>query len=322
MKLAIVASAHGFGHLTRQLAMARALPPWVTPTVFTHAPVTVVQATLPAARIVPWTADVGIAQQDGLTEDLVATRARLAQVVTDEAIDALARALEGFDLVVVDAAPPALEAARRACVRAVAVGNFDWAWTYRHYPSLVEWADRFTQWQAPHPAIALWPGPGMHGFRSVHEVGLVGRVGRPATLPERSVLVSFGGFGLDRLDQRLPRRPGLTWVLAPPMPRLERDDVLYVTDVDYPDLVAGVDVVLTKPGYGIFAEAALAGTRVGWWPRGAFPEAPFLVDALVARGDRELSPDLRELDALLDGPRVLPMPNAVDALVEAILRGV
>jgi hypothetical protein len=34
--------------------------------------------------------------------------------------------------------------------------------------------------------------------------------------------------------------------------------------------------VLTKPGYGIVAETALAGARVVWVDRGPFPEAAAL----------------------------------------------
>jgi len=320
MKLGIVASAHGFGHLTRQLALGRALSArGVARTYFTHAPAHVVHSTDPSARLVPWTADVGIAQRDGLTEDLSATRARLGEIVTDRRIDALAAQLADVDFVLVDAAPPALEACRRARRPCLAIGNFDWAWIYRHYPALSDWAEQYAAWQAPHDAISLWPGPGMTGFRSVRSVGLVGRRAPAQPLPEGSVLVSFGGFGLHDLDARLPRLPGVTWVMAPPMPRLSRPDVHYVDGVPYPSLVAGADVVLTKPGYGIFAEASLSGTRIGWWPRGAFPEAPFLEQALRDRGDRALSDDLRELPALLASPAPAPRPHDLDSLVEHVL---
>jgi len=318
--LAIVATAHGYGHLTRQLALASGLRPHgIVPTVFTHAPKEVVHGTHPEACWVSWEADVGIVQTDGLTEDLPATRARLDEVVTDQRIDALAQRLASFDAVVVDAAPPALEACRRAGVRCLCIGNFDWAWIYAQYPTLSDWSERFAAWQAPHAAVSLWPGPGMHGFASVSPVGLLGRRGRPHPLPPRSVLVSFGGFGLNDLDRRLPRLPTVTWVMAPPMPRLQRDDVLYVEGVAYPDLVAGADVVLTKPGYGIFAEASLAGTRIGWWPRGRFPEAAALIEAMNARGDRQLDAQLAGLDDLLEGPWPPPVTDDRERLVRLVL---
>ncbi|MCB9761517.1 MAG: hypothetical protein H6739_16860 [Alphaproteobacteria bacterium] len=317
-RLAIVCSAHGFGHLTRQLAVAERLRALgVEPTIFTAAPRVVVEGTLPGARVVPWTADVGVAQADSVTEDVPRTRALLAERCADGRIDALARALSGFERVVVDTAPPALEAARRAGVEAVAVGNFDWAWIYGRYPALADWAERFAIWQAPHRAAQLWPGPGMRGFAEVRRFGLIGRRRPAVRLAPRAALVSFGGFGLADLDARLPRIDGLTWVLAPPMPPLERPDAVHAPpDVPYPALVAGADVVLTKPGYGIFAEAALAGTRLIWIPRGAFPEAPWLEEAMRARGDRQAKGDLTAaLQARLADPAPPPVEaDAVDAL--------
>jgi hypothetical protein len=284
VRVALVCSAHGFGHVTRQLVLADALAArGAAPTIFTAAPPALLAGV--GHPIVPWVADVGIAQRDSLTEDVPATLARLVDNAGDDAIDALAAALAGFDRVVVDIAPPALEAAHRAGVPAVAVGNFDWAWIYRHYPALAPWAARFAAWQAPHPGLALSPGPGLTGFRHVTPFGVVGRRRAPVRIAERAALVCFGGFGLERLDALLPRVDGLTWVLAPPARPLDRPDVRYVADVDFVALLGGADVVFTKPGYGVFAEAALAGTRMVWVDRGAFPEAPWLERVMVARGD-------------------------------------
>ncbi len=45
----------------------------------------------------------------------------------------------------------------------------------------------------------------------------------------------------------------------------------------YEDVVGAVDVVVTKPGYGIVTDAISAGTRVVYTERGDFPEYPILV---------------------------------------------
>ena len=283
VRVAIVCSAHGFGHVTRELVIAEALErEGAAVTVFSAAPA----AILGAVRSEAWTVDVGIAQRDGLTEDPAATVRRLEEVVSEARIDALAERLRGYDGVLVDTAPPALEAARRAGVRAFAVGNFDWARIYRHYPVLRAWADRFAAWQAVHPALELWPGPGLRGFARVERFGVVGRRAEPVRPAEgRLALVAFGGLGLAELEQRLPRINGWTWVLAPPLPRLERTDTVWVEGVPFPALVAGADVVLTKPGYGILAEATLAGAPLVWLDRGEFPEAPALEAVMHGRGD-------------------------------------
>jgi hypothetical protein len=48
----------------------------------------------------------------------------------------------------------------------------------------------------------------------------------------------------------------------------------------FPDLLRSVDVVLTKPGYGTFTEAACNGTPVLYLRRDDWPEQDFLIDWL------------------------------------------
>jgi UDP:flavonoid glycosyltransferase YjiC (YdhE family) len=297
VRFAQICSAHGFGHVTRQLEVARRLEERGVETVlFTAAPLGLVREWLSTTRVVPWVVDVGVMQTDSVTEDVPATRRLLDERCSERAVDRLASALveEKVDLVVADTAPAALEAARRAGLPAVAVGNFTWPWTYQHYPQLSDWAERLATWQAGHPAAELWPGPGMVGFAPIERFGLIGR--RAENIPQwpsGRVLVSFGGFGLSDLQVRLPVLDGVTWVLAPPMARLDRPDCLFIDDLPYPSLVAAADVVVTKPGYGILAETARARTKVVWVPRGAFPESRFITEVLTHRGDRKanLSPE-------------------------------
>ncbi|MBM4366995.1 MAG: hypothetical protein FJ102_12350 [Deltaproteobacteria bacterium] len=281
MRIGIVASAHGYGHATRDAVLARTLR------ARGHR-VTLLSAAPPAVLgddldVVPLVADVGLVQHDSLSEDLVATRAQLDAFSLD------AMQFSGLDRLVVDISPFALEAARRAGVPTVAMGNFDWAWIYRHYPDLRRWAATFERWQAPHRAVSLAPGPGLHGFCEVVPGGLLARSAPPVRVASRAVLTCFGGFGMNALDALLPELPGVTWVLAPPMPRLARADARYVDDVPFPALVAGADALFTKPGYGVLAEATVAGTPIVYLDRGAFPEAPFLEAQMRSRGDERVA---------------------------------
>lgn len=331
-RVAIVASAHGFGHLTRQLAIGEALARrGATLTVFTAAPASVVAETLPAATVRAWAADAGVVQRDSVSEDLAETLATAAERTADVRIDALSRALNSFDQIVSDIPALALEAARRAGRPALAVGNFTWPWIYRRTPGLSRLAPLLEAWQAPFHGLQLWPGPGLEGFASVTPFGLVGRT-RPAWRPPdrlRRVLVSFGGFGLDAIDALLPRIPGLRWVHGPPMARLARDDAEWVEGLPYPALVAGVDAVLSKPGYSILAEAALAGTPLAYVTRPAFPEAPFLEAAMQARGDLSVGTvgeDARAasvaaaLEVFFSRPRPAPVAaGEADRIAAAIL---
>lgn len=295
MRVAIVCSAHGLGHTARQLALAEALLACGAAVTFLTAAPDFVTTSLAGVMAERWVVDVGIAQRDSVTEDLERTRSLLAERCDDVAIDRLATRLTGFDRVVVDVAPAALEAARRAEVSVLAVGNFDWAWIYDAYPTLADWAARFRDWQAPHTALELSPGPGMTGFAAVERFGPLGRTAAPAPLPAGSVLVSFGGFGLDALGGLLPEVPGVTWWAAAPTALPDRADCRTLpTDLPYAAAVAGADVVFTKPGYGILVEAMLGSGRLVWVPRGAFPESASLAAVMADRGDLRLDAPLSD----------------------------
>ncbi len=319
-RLAVLCTDHGFGHLTRQLAIGQHLRTLgIEPVFYTAAPPSLLRESLPDPSVVPWQLDVGLSQPDSLRVDLARTCALLDERCSPSALETLADHLAAQPLqgVIADLPPMGLEAARLAGLPAVAVGNFDWAWIYDHFPELAPWAQRFRAWQAPHPAIHLWPGPALSGFRRVKRAPLVGRLHPPHSFPagSRHVLVSFGGLGLKDLEQRLPRMDGVTWVLSAPMPALKRADCLWLEDIPYPALVAGADAVLTKPGYGILAEAFLAGTPLAWLPRSHWPESPYLADPMVARGDVQVGESIEEaLTTLWSRPRPAPHDPSGSAL--------
>jgi hypothetical protein len=54
------------------------------------------------------------------------------------------------------------------------------------------------------------------------------------------------------------------------------------TGLGYEDLVGAVDVVVSKPGYGIAADVAGARRRLVYTERGDFPEYPILVRDMPA----------------------------------------
>ena len=85
MRIAAVCSAHGFGHLTRQLALAaRWQAAGAEVTFFSAAPRAILDESLPGARLRPWTVDVGIRQHDSLTEDLPETLRLLGALLSGD----------------------------------------------------------------------------------------------------------------------------------------------------------------------------------------------------------------------------------------------
>jgi hypothetical protein len=306
---AFVITAHGYGHASRQMEVVRVLlerRPDARAVVLTAAPESVFEDYLGALpnvwtriRIVPYRADVGLVQKDGLAMDREATLRALSAAWGDPdgAEAALARELAAHrpDVVIADVPPVAFGAASRLGVPSVAVGNFDWATIYGAYAekdaAFVPWRELASRWHG-HASLALHlePGPPLSGFGRCVEVGVVARrllvdvrgIRERLAIPEghRAVLVSFGGFGLDDAARRIPRVPGIVWILAPPMADLGRDDTRFVgakAGIPYLALLAACDATFTKPGYGIVAEATAQKTRVVYTDRGDFPEYPSLV---------------------------------------------
>jgi L-arabinokinase len=296
--IALYLSGHGYGHMTRScevLAELRRLAPAVPLAVVGAVPERLVRRAVPGPllfRGVP--CDVGLVQRDALHIDEAATAARCREFEAswEARIEAEASFLRvaGARLVVGDIPPLAFAAAALAGLPSVALGNFSWDWIYRHLsvrePGLAASADRAAE--AYRKALLLLELPfagDLSVFTIREQIGLVAR--RPRVTRDEArrrlgldgrpaVLLSFGGLGLPALERGgMPESRELRW-LRP----ADVDDRLEALDLAYPDAVHAVDVVVTKPGYGIVTDAIAAGTRVVYTERGDFPEYPILVEGM------------------------------------------
>jgi L-arabinokinase len=72
---------------------------------------------------------------------------------------------------------------------------------------------------------------------------------------------------------------------------------VYDAGMRYEDLVAAVDVVVTKPGYGIISECIANGTAMLYTSRGNFAEYGVMVEQMP----RFIRCEYIELEALLAG---------------------
>lgn len=158
-------------------------------------------------------------------------------------------------------------------------------------------------------------------------------LGLPSTTS--MVLMQFGGAGRLRLGDEQPL-PDNVHILTPdPAAAAGRDcfSVVGGPGLDVLDVLASCDALITKPGYGTFAEAACNGIPVLYVPRGDWPEEPYLVDWLADQvPTRAVSVDdlaagriTAPLLDLLDTGPAIPVPaTGVDEAVEllaGVLRG-
>jgi len=95
---------------------------------------------------------------------------------------------------------------------------------------------------------------------------------------DRLVLLSFGGFGAGEIGglDCLTRWPHVRFVGQPATIEPRR----LHPEIDYTDLVAASDVVLTKPGFSMFAEALANRVPILYVPRADFAEAATLVTGI------------------------------------------
>jgi hypothetical protein len=102
-----------------------------------------------------------------------------------------------------------------------------------------------------------------------HDLGLAG---------DKAVLIGLGGIAHHLPVDRWPRLPGVRW-LVPATWRCEHPGALALESfgLGFTDLLASVDAVVTKPGYGTFTEAACNGTPVLYQRRADWPEQEPLI---------------------------------------------
>lgn len=193
-----------------------------------------------------------------------------------------------------------LAAAQLLKLPAVAMCCLNWADIYRHYASDdEESAAIHAQMLAAYQSAEIFlkvsptmPMPSLMRTKILPPIAQVGTAQRSLALSrcgasedDKLVLVAMGGIDYRLPMAKWPPIPGVRW-LVPQEWGIRRDDTcaLETMGMSFSDLLASCDVVLTKPGYGTFAEAAFAGAPVVYVARGDWPEAPYLVQWLNQNG--------------------------------------
>lgn len=353
--IAAYVSGHGFGHSTRTAEVLREVRSRDA-----SVPLTVVCSAKTEhlhRRAVPERlgfraedCDVGLAQKSALVIDEAGTVDAWRRFHGGYA-DRVAREARwlresGARVVLGDIPPLAFDAAADAGVPSIALANFSWDWIYRHLaarnPGLHEAADHAARAYSRGGLLLELPFAGdLSAFPRRERIPLVARrpgVGRAETrrrlgLDGTVLLWSFGGLGLPGFDPRvLAGTPGVTFVVsdaAPALPgnvRLVAARDMDAARIEYVDLVAAADVVVTKPGYGIVSDAIAARTRMLYTDRGDFPEYPIMVremgewlPAEHVTNDQLLAGRLADpIERLLGKP--MPGPPRIDGAAKAAER--
>ena len=342
---------HGFGHATRAAAVAatvKALAPEVDLILATTAPKWLLDEYLPVEyEYRPVALDIGVIQADSLTMDLPATLAKLDQIRADAArliaTEAAYLKQRGVNLVLADIPPMAVPLAQAAGVPCWMMSNFGWDFIYRvfgeEFAATVAWIEG---WFGQCDRLFRLPfHEPMGAFPVIEDVGLTG--GNPRysvaelrdqlglqTPPERTVLLTFGGLGLQAIPyDQLSRFPDWQFLTfdpsSPDLPNLCPVARRGVRPVDVMPLCGRL---ISKPGFSTFSEACRLGLPVITITREDFAEGPVLVNGLqdhswhrVLTPDQFFRGDWDFLTEPLHPPRTaLPLPkDGNQAIAEAVV---
>lgn len=334
-------SGHGFGHASRAIEVINALidrrqglhviirssvAPWL-----------VARTARAGVELSPVEVDTGVFQLDSLHLDVPGSIARAEAFMStfDVRVANEVQFLREHRAVLTASDLPALgvAAAAAAGLPAVALGNFTWDWIFEHYDGGAAVAGQIGEiYKQATLALRLPMWGGFETMPAVRDVPFVARRSRREPLEVRNalgvppdarvVLVSFGGYGLDRLDEAAIRAMAGYHVLLPGM---IDENAMYRNGYRYEDLVRAVDVVATKPGYGIISECLANDTALLYTSRGDFREYQVLVDAMpkllrcafISHADLFAGRWAPHLDALLAQPEPPPSPPTDGAEVTA-----
>lgn len=296
-------SAHGFGHLAQTAPVLNALARLRPGLKFT------VRSALPRHRLatriepdfdhLPAASDFGFRMIDAVRIDHAGTQQAYREMHADfpgrVAADAALLQRLGVDAVFANVAYLPLAGAAEAGLPAAAMCSLNWATLFDHFYGREAWAAPVLSEIRTAYRSALFlrttPGMPMPELEQVVDIGTLATPGRErreelreklgVARTARLVLVALGGIPLRLPVESWPCLAGTHW-LVPAAWQARRDDCHAFEDarMSFVDLLRSADAVVTKPGYGTFAEAAANGTAVIYQRREDWPEQDALIDWL------------------------------------------
>lgn len=299
----VAVTNHGFGHATRTAAVVATLQrlcPEALIILVTTAPRWLLESYIPGDFIHrPRAYDVGVLQQDSITMDKPATLAKLKDIKAKQRSLILGEAnfirQNRVSLVLADIPPLAAAIAQAAGVPCWMMSNFGWDFIYRawgeEFAEIADWiSDCFKQCDRLFRLPFHEP---MGAFPTITDVGLTGGTPRYSVadlrtkfnltvLSDQTVLMTFGGLGLDQIPyHNLERFPDWQFITfdrnAPDLPNLLKITDSHYRPVDFMPLCSRI---ISKPGYGTFSEACRLDIPIVSVTRDDFAEAAVLLDGI------------------------------------------
>jgi len=314
MHLLVDISAHGLGHLAQAAPVINALQARTPDLRVT------VRSAIPRDRLarridgdvtnIAEARDFGFVMRNAVDIDLAASARSYREFHANwpQRVAAEASWLRQHDVdaLLSNVAYLPLAAAAQAGIPAAGLCSLNWAELFVHYFDGQPWADEIhDQMRAAYNAatcfLRVTPGLPMADIEHRHDVAPIAGLGRPDRArvsrlldldkSERWLLLAMGGMNFRLPVEHWPHRQGIKW-LVPGEWQLQREDIrsVDVAGLAFSDLLASVDAVVTKPGYGTFVEAACSGIPILYLERDDWPETSHFAAWLAVHARAQVLP--------------------------------
>lgn len=294
-------TAHGYGHGVRSCdilnALYRAAPAWPV-TVVTDLPVSFLRTRLvnPGIRFISGGYDVGLVQLDSVRADVNASLQKMNELYASRStlLTHLKKKITQLRPAVVVADIPwlPLQAAYECGVKGVAIGNFTWSWIYEDFSDPgwakhIEWIDRC--YARADLLLRLPFAEPMNIFRDKQNLPLLAQPAKERRnelakcygldLDKRWILLAFAELEWDaQVLSRCLSIKDTCFLTVPPL-QFSVPNFCAVAREQFPfaDVLASVDIVVSKPGYGVVSECVVNDKPLIYAERRNFREYPILV---------------------------------------------
>ncbi|MDH4088451.1 MAG: hypothetical protein OEV27_08345 [Nitrospira sp.] len=340
-------SGHGFGHAAQVVPVLNALGRLV-PNLRVLLRTTVPASFFTDRLTIPWETsavqqDIGCIQNGPMRIDVEATwhqHHRFHSTWNDRLqteIDAMRAAAP--NLVLADTPYLALAAGKAAAIPTIALVSLTWDLVLSDYQAPPSIDGRVIiqsirqAYGAADLALRITPAPTMTIFKKLIDIGPIAEPAPSAREQlteflklapgERTVLIGFGGIPLDSLPfDRLESLTGYRFLFDGSIPSTSKRFVSTKSlPFSFKTLLASVDVLMTKPGYGTLLEAVALHTPMVYVRRYNFVDEQPLVEYLhrygrgveLSMSDFSQGQWLSALNKVLDLPSTIASPPLTGA---------
>lgn len=336
-------SSHGYGHLTQSIALLKAITEQMPEAVFC------IQCNLPEEiiaqrlghnnfRHIRSPMDVALIQKDPISVDKEATYLAYSSLHENyyERVIKEAEQLKQWcpDLIISDIAYLPIAAANHAGIPTIALASLTWDKIIEAYFDLNEaqpakwYAEARTSYAEAR--LALLPEPAMNGDCFTHiqpippialpgnrQSGLRSLLNIKANDRRPLILCSLGGIAGAKMPlSMLKKQTEFHWLINTDFTG-QSENIHHMDNCaswPYSNVVASVDGIVSKPGYGMAVEASANGLPFVFFRRGHFPDEPCIIDWLhkttraieISASDWAAGEFIEPLIALLDSPAPEP----------------